>query len=271
MLKVKISRKKIRIGIVAALLAVLILDLAVNAFGVRPKADGVAQGLEKLQELDGQDLAQADSALAALAKKHQEESGELLREQVESGEVDPFTLFSNYVICGDSRTVAFKSYQLLEERRIIADVGWNLKTLSEHVEDIAALNPINVFVSIGLNDVNNGDAQDMNLFTQRYADCLSKIQTALPDATIYVNSILPVGETALAAQPFLAQIPDANAHIKQICEENGYVYIDNDDLVAEHSDLLAGDGIHFAKSFYQYWAENMLVAQIRHDSGVDAS
>ena len=46
--------------------------------------------------------------------------------------------------------------------------------------------------------------------------------------------------------------------IKAYCEENGYPYIDNTQIVEEHSDLYDEDGIHLQEDFYEYWAVNML-------------
>ena len=43
-----------------------------------------------------------------------------------------------------------------------------------------------------------------------------------------------------------------------MAETNKYHYINNDKVAEEHTDLYEGDGLHFQKEFYKYWAINML-------------
>jgi hypothetical protein len=262
---------KIKIGIAAVVLAVFLSDLIWNLHGYTPRPDGVDEGVRQLQSLDAQSVAEADSMIAAIARQKQIEEGERIKEAVLSGESDPFTLFTNYAICGDSRTEALKAYGLLEERRVVADVGWDLNTLSAHVSEIQALNPLNIFLEVGLNDVNNGDALDMDSFISRFSDCCRTIQAAVPDAVLYVNSIFPVRADVLDQKPYLADIPVVNERLAQMCGDNGWVWIDNGAIVEQHADLYENDGIHFNREFNTYWAQNMIIAQIDHDTGAGAS
>ena len=45
-----------------------------------------------------------------------------------------------------------------------------------------------------------------------------------------------------------------------MCLEHGYVYIDNDGIVAAHQELYEDDGIHFQREFYRYWVTNFIMA-----------
>ena len=265
------SHKRIKLGIAAGILAVFLFDLIWNLHGYTPRPDGVAEGVRQLQSLDARSVSEADSMIAAIARRRQIAEGERIKAAVLAGDSDPFAMFTNYAVCGDSRTEALKAYGLLEERRIVADVGWNLDTLAAHVGEIQALNPLNVFLEVGLNDINGGDALDMDSFLGRFADCCRTIQAAVPDAVLYVNSIFPVRADVLEQKPYLADIPAANVRLAQMCDENGWVWIDNDAIVEQHSDLYEGDGIHFNRQFNTYWAQNMIIAQIDHDTGAGAS
>ena len=57
--------------------------------------------------------------------------------------------------------------------------------------------------------------------------------------------------------------PDYSAACGEMCEENGWFFADNDDLVEEHRDLYDIDGIHFQQAFYPFWAVNLIDAMMR--------
>lgn len=47
-------------------------------------------------------------------------------------------------------------------------------------------------------------------FVSAYREQIKKIQTALPDVPIYINSILPITDDAIAQTPDLGYYPDYN-------------------------------------------------------------
>ena len=87
---------------------------------------------------------------------------------------------------------------------------------------------------------------------------IANLQEALPNTTIYVNSIIPATDPAFDRSEKWRDIPDWNDAIRQHCEEASIPYIDITDAVEEHSDLYDVDGIHMQKAFYEYWAIDMI-------------
>lgn len=80
----------------------------------------------------------------------------------------------------------------------------------------------------------------------------------MPDATIYINSILPAVGVGLDADPDYPRIDEYNDALQKMCEEEGWPYIDNTQLAKEHENLYQEDGLHVETEFYKYWAANML-------------
>ena len=89
-------------------------------------------------------------------------------------------------------------------------------------------------------------------------NAVESIKEQLPDAQVYVNSILPAQDPAFEQSEKWREIPDYNEVVKTYCEEKQYPYIDNGQIVQDHLDLYDADGIHFQEDFYEYWAINML-------------
>ena len=52
-----------------------------------------------------------------------------------------------------------------------------------------------------------------------------------------------------------------------MCAEAGAVFVNNDAIADAHTDLYAGDGIHFAPGFYPYWGANILEAVMEYEEG----
>ena len=249
-------------GIIGAL---LLADFITVSRPYRPHVTDVSEGVQYVEALNQKDTDSVDAYLASQARKEQQKEAEKLRKQIESGDVDPFKLFRNYCIAGDSRANDLKDYGLLEERRVVADVGWDMSDVAEHIDEIKALNPLNLFIECGLNDIDlEYDSADS--FAATYEKHLKKIQAAVPDATIYVNSIFPCNEHGISNHPNYAVIPEANEALKPMCEKNGWIYIDNDQITEDHPEYYEHDGIHFFIEFDTLWAANMLTAQIEHDS-----
>ena len=53
---------------------------------------------------------------------------------------------------------------------------------------------------------------------------------------------------------------DFNLDIKQMCDAIDAEYIDNTDLLIEHPEYYAGDGIHVSTSYYPKWMVRMISA-----------
>ena len=82
-----------------------------------------------------------------------------------------------------------------------------------------------------------------------------------------MNSILPARDPAFNTSTKWLEIPDWSNAVGEMCAENGFAFVNNDQLAEEHADMWEIDGIHLLKTFYPYWAANMMMAAYGEDLG----
>lgn len=257
------DRKRL-IYIIAAIVVVLILAIVL---AVRLGSDNTPQsaaldttrGVEYIKALE----AKAPENVEHTLKQQREAKIQAMREQrlqeLESGEISVWTLFEDYVILGDSRAVGFYYFEFLPEERVLAEAGSTIQNLQEHIPDIEKLNPSNIFLCYGLNDVSIGIWPTPADYVADYRQTVQEILAKLPDATVYISSILPARDPAFDTASEWREIPTYSAAVKEMC--NGIdrcYYVDNDSIAEKYADLWEVDGIHVQKAFYDHWAANLI-------------
>ena len=250
-------------AIITAVLLTCAAVLGAVGFGA-PKAalqtDDLAPGREYLAAVASADTAAVDEEIRRLKEtRRQEELRNSLIAQIESGEKDVWSMFEDYVLMGDSRAVGFSYYRFLEDSRVLASSGATLYGISQQLGTLKTLNPSYVFLCYGINDTAVKEWPDGEKYGEAFLDAIRSIQDVAPHAKIVVSSIIPV--TGAAAKRW-TKIPDFSAGAKKMCEENGFIFGDNDATAAEHIDEYAGDGIHLQPSFYEYWARNLIIGAL---------
>lgn len=175
--------------------------------------------------------------------------------------------FDDSVIMGDSRAYGFLSNGYLDSDHVIADAGMRINTITYHEQDeaLAAANPNAIYLCFGLNDISIGIWPTFDDYEPVLDEAITDLHALCPNATIYVNSILPVYDPAYEVSSAWRNIPQWNERLKSYCDENGLVFIDNTALCEEHRDLWVDDGIHLRSEFYPYWAHDMIAARIEHE------
>ena len=137
---------------------------------------------------------------------------------------------------------------------MVSKIGVHLYETDELITQAEALSPGTVFLALGRNDLAATEG-DVDKFISQYTDVLDQIANEIPDANIFVNSIFPVQESAIEDDPYLADIADYNAALKELCDSRSIGFIDNTDLVEDQ--YFEPDGQHFKADFYPIWAEHM--------------
>jgi len=159
-------------------------------------------------------------------------------------------IFSNCVIMGDSIANQLKEYEILNSAEVVAQDGMQVHKTEEQIETAVDLAPRVVFLAYGLNDIDDWKS-DFETFRENYDDFLTRVQSALPNAQIYVTLILPVNEYALGEHPAYQYIDEYNQVIIECCEAHGLTYMDLEfTLPDEYYD---DDGIHPLPNFYYGW------------------
>lgn len=101
----------------------------------------------------------------------------------------------------------------------------------------------------------------METFTGNYSKLIDAVRSSQPNATIYVQSILPVSKKKSDSDPVInnANINRFNEQIQKMAEEKGAVYLEvNKALMDSAGALPAGaatDGIHPNVDYCRKWAE----------------
>lgn len=256
---------------------ILIICLALRLGGAEePEViqDNTAPGVQYIKQLEGQNPDTVDQRLKYLRQQEILQMCEERLAQLESGELSVWTLFDDYVLLGDSRAVGFYFYEFLPESRVLAEGGATIRHLKEHIPDIVKLNPANIFLCYGLNDVGIGIWPTPEDYTAEFSETVAEIHRQLPEAKIFISSILPARDPAFAQSSAWYDIPEYSAAVAEMCGETSYCYyVDNDEIAEEYADLWEIDGIHVMAPFYSHWATNLIMSLYSselEDSGLDA-
>ena len=247
-------------GVVFFLLIIIAVRLGKGGSSASPEdTTAINQGVAYLQSLEAQDPDTVDTTLKQQRlQRIQELRDERLR-QLESGEISVWSLFDDYVLLGDSRAVGFSFFGFLPEERVIAESGATILHLEEHIPDIVALNPSNIFLCYGLNDVSIGIWSTKEEYVAQFSDIIGQLQTQLPDANIFISSILPARDPAFQKSSAWYNIPDYSQAVNDMCDSIPHCYyVDNDAIAEEYASLWEVDGIHVQKDFYPHWAANLI-------------
>ena len=235
-------------------------------------SEKVSEGIHYLKMLEEEDVQEVEDLIALQQKdRRQAEKDEIMR-QVEAGEIDVWSLFTDYVLMGDSRAVGFSYYGFMPEERVIAGGGWTIRDIAEHMDEIRAMNPTSIFLCFGLNDTSIGYWDTPEPYAAEYLEVIRNLQEEFPNATVYVSSILPAREVAFQTSEKWREIPQYSAAVENMCRENGIPFANNDAISEKYASLWDPDGIHLQEDFYPMWAADLIMAVYGgDDSGTGAA
>lgn len=165
-------------------------------------------------------------------------------------------VFKDSIFAGDSIVEDIKAYSYLSEERLVYKRGVSVAFPGDMADRIIAKKPKYLFLTFGLNDLSS-EPDDPDAFAKGYSAFTDQLQTALPDTKIYVNSILPIQQFAIDAEPYLAAQPDFNKALQAMCETKGIHFIDNTTLIEGHDELYTFDGMHPEPEYYPMWLTHM--------------
>ena len=130
-------------------------------------------------------------------------------------------------------------------------IGEDTKGMLRRVEAIAAVHPRKIFLMGGINGLYN---QSLDDFEYWYAALVDAIREAVPDAELYIESILPV--TGYSDYCDNAKIVQANTIIQCLAQERNLTYIDLHSKYAVNNtlpDSMSYDGLHLTDEAYSVW------------------
>lgn len=236
-------------GVIATVVAVTLIAKGVSHFSTE-QVD-TKEGISIIKAAEKENVKDIEKKISKLEEKERLEQAQ---QQETSGEINYKSVFSSAVVMGDSISEGFLEYDFLNASSVVAEIGVELDELDNSIQTVAEISPQVIFLSYGMNDVlaTNGDSR---LFIQQYKSVVGKLRKKLPDTTICVNSIFPVSAVKQAEDPRFEKIPEFNAALQKMCDENQLAFLDNTGLVSEG--YYEQDGIHFKSEFYPIWLRRM--------------
>lgn len=259
------NKKQFPVVPVAVTAAVVILLLVLLGLALdKPQGEDTTQAgvayLEALEKKDPDLVIQIRRQIQQAKLDAQRD--EMIR-KVENGEVDPFSLFQDYCIMGDSRAVGYWYFGFVDKARTITGAGHTIRDIQTNMDTLVAMNPRYIYLCYGLNDTSIGYWKTVDEYVAEYMDTIAQIQERLPDATVIVSSILPARDPAFRRSSKWYNIPAWSDAVGEACKENGIIFADNDEISETYANLWDPDGIHVKEAFYPYWATNLILATLQ--------
>lgn len=231
----------------------------------------VESGVSWLLSQAQNDPAEVDARLKAMRQAELDAKREQWLAELRSGERSVWPLFEDYVLLGDSRTMGFSYYGFLPEERVLADSGATILKVEEHLDELKELSPTMIFLTYGINDIGIGYWPTSEDYVNKIDETIQLLAKELPDATVYLSSIIPAIDPAFERGPAWRQIPEYNEAVKAWCAENGVHYVDITALCEENLSLYQADGVHMMREFYPSWAIELISEVYADDFNEDAA
>ncbi len=186
-----------------------------------------------------------------------------LPQSTSSAQTD-FSKLDNCAFIGNSRVVALKNYGLA--KNVYAVVGLNVDTIftkSVAGSSIPVIDELNgksyekIFLMLGDNECG---WPNKDVFIQKYAKVIDAVKARVPDAEIYLQSVLPVSKEASETNQFGCTNENINAinvKIRQLAADKGVQFIEPSSALKNTDGVLpadaASDGIHLNKKYCKIW------------------
>ena len=120
-------------------------------------------------------------------------------------------------------------------------------------EAVAMLKPQRIIICFGTNNL-SGSSTDATNFISSYLKGLEAIETAWPYCDIIVSAIPPLDKQRSNTALSMKQVDTFNSAIVQMCEEEGYKYLDSSQALEDpvtgwaKTDYTLSDGVHLSQN-----------------------
>lgn len=167
---------------------------------------------------------------------------------------------ADIVFFGNSITRGSNFSDFFPDKKIcnLGYAGDNLNGMIKRVEmgQLQSVNPEKVFIMGGINGL---ESQSLEQFEQQYRNLIQIIHDSLPQATLYLESILPTNHQFENGANYAdnQKIVASNEIIRNIAENYQATYIDLFSVYQENGELKADytiDGVHLQSEHYDKWA-----------------
>lgn len=162
---------------------------------------------------------------------------------------------ADIVFFGDSLTY-YGDFASVFPDKVVCNLGLRGDTIQgmiDRVEQVKMLEPKQVFLMAGINDVVHISSDEFEEFYNRLLDVIS---LALPEAIIVVQTMLPVNNHDFDISCDNTQIDACNCRIKKLADERRLICLNTNALYIDNGQLplsLTCDGLHINAIAYKHW------------------
>ena len=242
------------IAIIAVVVIVAVAITAAILLMGKDKSSEVKKGRAFLAEKESENIGLVEESIETCVRQRFRENNSM--EKIRNGEVDIWKYFADTVIMGDSRAVGFDAFGYLPSNQVIASPGNTIESISKNIDKAKNQNPSKIILCYGVNDIKLGLWDSPKSYAKDYKKQIEKLKKALPNAKIYVNSILPVESKAYETCSRWKDISEYNNALYKMTQKAKVGYINCDNIV--NFDLYEGDYVHLKSSFYPYWGTEII-------------
>ena len=193
--------------------------------------------------------------------------------------------FADAVFVGDSRTRGFQLFSgLTAESDYLFKTGlsvfqWETEKVDLNGKKLTVAEALarkeygKVYVCLGLNEL--GMCNDQGYY-DHYADLIDCVRATRPQATVYIQLLIPVNEQKRAEKGVAdyinnAQIQVYNDLLRQLAQEKHVFLVDPAQAVVDETGQPpydeVDDGVHFTKGPYQRWLDYLRRHTVSMDKG----
>ena len=161
--------------------------------------------------------------------------------------------FGNSITCGGN----FQDYFPNTKTCNLGYPGDNMDGMMLRIGQVEAVHPEKVFVMAGINGL---QYQTEEVFESKYQRMVDSIKSAVPEAEVYLQSILPVNHGMTNVYASCYKIQKANEKIAEIAARSNCVYVDLWSLYEKDGEMpkeLTRDGVHLFPEAYGRWMEEI--------------
>lgn len=240
-----------------------------------------SEGDESLEESRADSKADLENSEPESRQESEQDSQQESRQESQQESSDggnetiDISLFDDAVFIGDSRTQGLQMATGLTNARFLAERSMAVNRCEQDYfrlsdgrmgnmyQALAEKQYNKVYIMFGVNELGWPSAAT---FAERYGQVIDKVRQIQPDATIYVQSILPITKERSDRDNIYnnENVNAFNAEIEKMVQERDVVYLDVASVFRDDSGALfadaATDGIHmnfdYCKMWLKYLAEN---------------
>ncbi|MBU3131774.1 hypothetical protein KPL40_04860 [Clostridium gasigenes] len=242
--------------VMSGILIFSIIKGAINGIDNKSFNENNFIGKEILVQLEQRNLSDVENEIDTYKNKYfQDKDAQEDRSNQTQGEKNNSKYFQNTIFMGDSITEGLSELGVIEEYNVLVNKGDTVIKAINSIDTLINLNPKNVVLLYGMNDVIEFD--NSMKFKEKYIELVNEIKKVLPNTKIYLISPLSVMDKAVNINERLtnSNLDEFREKAQEVVIETGINYVDIETKINKKDYLHEKDGIHFKYEFYLIWLD----------------